>query len=244
MIQRAREFPIGPVTRLQLEKLGRVWEQGQHVLVTGGTGSGKTELARRIVEERSKRGGFIVVFVGKLRPDETITRSYAGWTRWTNWKKRPGIHENRILLWPKVEGLPLRQALPIFRRTFMDAMDAISVDGKWTVQFDEGLFMSSPHFLNLGSGIGMMHQLLRSNFVTLVTLAQRAAHLPVSIYPNIDHAFVGRASEGLDIKRLADLDGLTSSRELQRIIAANGKHDFTWIPVSQEWPPEQVNLKR
>lgn len=234
---------IGPKTRAQMTRLGMTWHQGGHVLITGGTGSGKTELARQIIEQRIQKGGFVVVFMCKLE-DETISNSYRGFKRWKTWKSRPRVDENRILLWPDVEGKPLREALVIWKREFRNALDDISRTGKWTVQFDEGLFIASPAYLGLAQEMGMMYQLMRSMKGTMITLAQRPAHLPVTIYANIEHAFVGRASELPDLKRLADLDGPTNSRELRDIIAMNGRHDFTWIPVGPGWSPEQVNLTR
>lgn len=234
---------IGPNTRAQMTRLGTAWQQGGHVLITGGTGSGKTELARLVIEERIKRGGYVVVFMCKLE-DETISTSYRGFKRWKTWKKKPRVDENRILLWPDVEGKPLREALIIWKKVFREALDEISRVGKWTVQFDEGLFIASPAYLGLAQEMGMMYQLMRSMKGTMITLAQRPAHLPVTIYANIEHALVGRASELPDLKRLADLDGPTNSRELRDIIALNGRHDFTWIPVGPGWPPEQVNLMR
>lgn len=234
---------IGPVTQKQMQRLALTWNQGGHVLITGGTGSGKTELARQVIEKRIQRGGYVVVLMCKLE-DETISKSYQGFTRWKTWKKRPRINENRILLWPDVEGKPLREALVIWKKEFRHALDEISRSGKWTVQVDEGLFVSSAAYLGLAQELGMMYQLMRSAKGTMITLAQRPAHLPVTIYANIEHAFVGRASELPDLKRLADLDGPTSSRDLQKIIAENGRHDFTWIPVGPGWKPEQVNLAR
>lgn len=234
---------LGPVAESQMQRLGLTWHQGGHVLITGGTGSGKTELARQVIEQRIQRGGYVVVFMCKLE-DETIARSYRGFKRWKTWKSNPKLSENRILLWPDVEGKPLREALAIWKREFRHALDEISRTGKWTVQIDEGLFLSSPAYLALAQELGMMYQLMRSAKGTMITLAQRPAHLPVTIYANIEHAFVGRASELPDLKRLADLDGPTNSRELQRIIAENGRHDFTWIPVGPGWKPEQVNLAR
>ena len=234
---------IGPRSREQLARLNTVWNQGDHVLVTGGTGSGKTLLARQLDEIRLRRGGSVVVFVCKLQPDETITEHYKGWTRWTTWKRNPLLTEQRILFWPKVEKLTPSQAVNVMRREFSYALDQIGKTGKWTVHIDEGLFVSSPRYLGLSDVLGFMYALMRSSKGTMITLAQRPAHLPVAIYPNLSHAFVGRASEVPDLKRLADMDGATNSKVLQQMIANNGKHDFIWIPIGNDWEPERVNLR-
>ena len=220
-----------------------MWDQGKHVLVTGSTGCGKTELARCLDEMRIQRGGHVVVFMGKLRPDDTITNSYRGFTRWKTWKRRPSVSDNRILLWPDVEGKDLKEATTIMRATFSHAISEISKVGLWTVHIDEGLFFSDTRGMNLGAELGLMFSLLRSSKVTMIALAQRPSHLPLSIYANLSHAFVGRASEADDLKRLANIDG-PNSRLLQQEIMRNGEHDFTWIKAGKSDPPERVNLAR
>lgn len=243
----AKAFEIGPVSRSQLLTLSNVWKQGQHCLVTGGTGSGKTRLARELDEIRINKGGYVVVFVCKLQPDDTIRQYYSekdGWVRWKRWKSRPRINENKILLWPEVEGKPIRDAVNLMGSVFAEALDAISRTGKWTVHIDEGLFMSSPSYLNFGREMGMMYALMRSAKATLITLAQRPAHLPVALYANIDHAFVGRASEQLDLKRLANMDSAIPSRELMKRIQGLGKHDFLWLRLGTDREPQLINLAK
>lgn len=238
---------IGPHSREQLMRLALEWKQGEHVLVTGGTGSGKTLLARNLDEIRIKRGSSVIVFVCKLRPDDTITQYYSkadGWTRWTTWKRRPSIAENKILFWPKVEGLDPKSATELMKREFTYALEQIGKQGKWTVHLDEGLFITSPAYLNLGPMVGMMYALMRSSKGTMITLAQRPSHMPVSIYANLSHAFVGRASEAADLKRLADMDSTMDSKSLQRMINQNGRHDFIWIQLGTDKPPERINLSR
>lgn len=232
---------LGRVARMQLSRLGLIWGQGEHILVSGGTGSGKTRLARKLVDERLKRGGHVVILFGKMQPDDTITEHYADFTRWTKWKKRPMVTERKILLWPKVEGMDVDEAATEMHRVFKEALREIGRKGDWTVVVDDGLFMTSSSFLALGQTVSMMHMLIRSAKGTLLTLVQRPAHIPVTIYPNISYAFVGRASERNDVQRLAELAG-QDSRDLIRLIKGNGTHDFTWVTVGKNYTTEQLNL--
>lgn len=233
---------IGPRAKAQLADLSKQWRQGQHVLVTGGTGSGKTALARHLDEIRIRAGSYVVVFVCKLRPDETIKNNYKGFVRWTEWKKRPKITENKILLWPKVEGLNQDDAVKLMIEVFTHALSEISKTGLWTVHIDEGLFVTSPAYLNLGKQLGMMYALMRTSKATMITLAQRPSHLPLAVYANIDHAFIGRANEAADLKRLANMDSVVSSKELSVMIQQNRKHDFIWVPIGSGREPERINL--
>jgi len=238
---------LGPVTQTQLRRLASTWKQGEHVLISGGTGSGKTALARHIDQVRVDRGGHVMVFVCKLTPDETILQDYKGWTRWKRWKKNPGPSENRILLWPEIEKIKgvnagaRKQALQ--RDVFQEAMDGLIVQGYWTVHVDEGLYMVDPQFMNLGKDLARMHYMGRSSKLTVVTLTQRPAHLPLVIYSSASHAFIGRNREQADLKRLSEFGGRESAKELSGRIDQQGRHDFLWVPVAPDWEPETVNIR-
>lgn len=235
---------MGPRTREQLERLSKTWKQGEHLLISGATGSGKTALARAVDQVRIDKGGHVVVMVCKLRPDQTILDDYKGWTRWKKWKKNPAPHENRVLLWPDLKGLPAREALPLQREIFQEALDELSKVGKWTVHVDEGLYVASPTFLNMSHDLAMLHALGRSSKLTMITLTQRPSHLPLIIYSSASHAMIGRAREQTDVKRLSELGGKQSAKELAARIDAQGRHDFLWVPVAPDWEPETVNLRR
>lgn len=235
----------GPKTRSQLFRLSREWKQGEHVLVSGGTGSGKTELARHIVEIRAQRGGHVVVFCMKPLEDPTIVNSYKSFDRWKSWKKRPASYDKRILLWPDVSKAKgdKDEILRIQGEVFQEAFNGINHAGKWTVQVDEGLYTTSPDFLNMGGNLAMAHAIGRSGELTMVTLTQRPSHLPLILYGSASHAFVGRTREATDAKRLAELGAREGGKTLGERIAALGRHDFLWIPVAPDWPAERLNLK-
>lgn len=232
----------GPVTTEQLQRLSSVWKQGQHVLITGPTQSGKTTLARHILQKRIDNGGSVVMFVCKLRDDETVMRDYGDWTRWTEWHRSPKPFENRVLLWPKTDKLPVVQAMELQKRVFSEALDKLSMQGKWTVYGDEGLYMCDSQFLGLGRKWAMMHALGASAKLTLVTSTQRPANIPKIIYGSATHAITGRVNEQMDLARLAELQGRESKKQLAEMLSANTRNDFVWSPIGPDWPAERMNL--
>ena len=234
----------GLKTAGQMRRLASVWKQGEHVLVSGATGSGKTALARRIVKIREDRGGHVVVFCMKPLEDETIIDEYKDYDRWKSWHRRPNSWDKKILLWPDVSKAKGNKdaILDIQKEIFQEAFDGINKDGKWTVQVDEGLYTVSPDFLNMQGNLAMAHAIGRSGRLTMVTLTQRPSHLPLILYGSASHAFVGRTREATDQKRLAELGAREGSKELANRISSLGRHDFLWIPVAPDWPAERVNL--
>lgn len=235
----------GPRTREQLARFGRVWKQGEHILISGGTGSGKTALNRKILQPRIDRGGHVIVFVGKTRKDETLAQDYADFTRWKNYKKKPPSWENKVLLWPDTSKLRGKKAIIAHQKEiFQEAFDEINNEGHRVLVIDEGLYTTSPTFLNMADEVAMSHALGRSSHLTMVTLTQRPSHLPLIIYGSVSHGFFGRTREASDQKRLSELGARESGKELAAMIQANERHDFTWVPVAPDWPAETVNLTR
>jgi energy-coupling factor transporter ATP-binding protein EcfA2 len=239
------KFP-GPTAKIQLARLAREWRQGEHLLISGGTGSGKTTLARRIGDIRAeKTGGTHLVFVCKLTPDETITRDYRNYTRWESWRKTPRPGENRVLLWPDTDSVKtVKGKRDLQRAVFAEALDGLASVGRWTVQIDEGLYFTNPSMLGFADELAILHAMGRSSKLTLMTLTQRPSHLPLILYGSASHAFVGQTRESGDAKRMAELGGQDGSKALMERISGLDRREFLWIPVAPGWPSEVVNLAK
>lgn len=235
----------GPRTVEQMRRFGRVWKQGEHVLISGSTGSGKTALNRHVIQHRLDRGGHVIVFVGKPKPDKTILEDYADFEIWRSYKKRAPSWMRKVLLWPDCRKLKGKSAiLGHQKEIFQEAYDEVIDEGNRTLVTDEGLYTVSPSFLDMGDDLAMAHAVGRSNNLTLVTLTQRPSHLPLILYGSASHAFLGRTREAADQKRLAEMGAKESSKELAAKIQAQQRHDFLWVPIAPDWDAEPVNLLR
>ena len=235
---------VGNNARQTLAEFGRKWKQGEHVVITAGTGYGKTEMARQVVDKRIERNGYVIVFVGKLTPDDTLVNSYPKWEWkvWHEFKRNPTITDNKILLMPDTrKAKTLVGKRSIQRLVFEDAFNRLANIGKWTVQIDEGLYTCHPQMLNLGTEVAISHAMGRSSGLSIVTLAQRPANIPLIVYSSAAHSFVGRAREYADIKRLSEVTASSvSSRELRQDIGRLKKFDFLWL--SGHGAPHKINL--
>lgn len=237
-------FRLGPVAQRQFARYRSVAVHGQHIVISGPTGSGKTRLIPELIRPRIERNGFVMVFVMKPKPDPTILENFGGWTRWKKFHKHPKPYENRVLLWPDTKGMTMKETLEHQRKIFEEAFDGLFQTGNWTIVVDEGLYTVYPMFLNMASQLAMLHSVGRTLGDTIITLTQRPAHLPLIVYSSASHAFIGRTTEASDMKRLSELGGRESSRTLAVKMSELGKHDFLWVPIDEGWPAEVVNLSK
>jgi ABC-type cobalamin/Fe3+-siderophores transport system ATPase subunit len=194
------------------------WEQGEHVVIIGRTGNGKTTLLSQIAPQRDYKA----MFVTKIH-DETITNNFRGWTVLREWK--PKRHHRNILLWPDSSG-SLTDIRERQRSVFRDALDKIFKDRGWTPIFDEGHWMSTQ--LGLADDMAMYQHQARSSYLTVVTGVQRPSQIPVITYGSSTHAFLGRQNEPSDLRRLSGLGGV-DSKELASNLLTLPKYEWVYV---------------
>lgn len=231
--------------RAHLEQLrsgplnGTRWEQGDHILIAAPTRAGKTTMMQQLVQLRSH----VVVFVSKLN-DPVFAREFKGWTILREWPKGgPPAYENRILLWPKPVKNNKDATIANQRRVFHEALEHINSQGKRTVVFDEALYWSDPQFLNMGHWISYMHFNGRSSGITLVTLAQRPAWIPVIVGASVTHAFIARTMHADDRKRLGDMGGIDAREVAANLDRLPTRHDYVYVNPQGDAAPVVVNTR-
>lgn len=215
------------------------WEQGDHILIAAPTKAGKTTLMRRLVDIRSH----VVVLVTKKR-DDTFADDFKGWTILEEWPKGgPRPYETKILLWPKHVRGSMAATIANQRRVFHDMLQHVADEGRRCVVFDECLYLSDPKYGGLATWISYLHYHGRSNKLTLVTLTQRPAWIPVTVYANITHAYIARTRDRKDQARLADLGGIDAKEVGANLSALPSRHDYVYLNPQGDAEPAIINTR-
>jgi hypothetical protein len=190
------------------------WKQGEHVVIVGDTGTGKTYLESKLLSYRKyilylqsktddiKFDGFRKI---KVALDVGSNPFDDGGQRITKW-----------LLQPKL--IDLREQRYQFSRVFEKAWH----EGNWTVVVDETFFLT--HKLKLGDDLDMLLTQGRSKGITMIVGMQRPAWISRFSLSQATHAFIFRC-EGRDVKSLSD----SLSPKIVKPVQELTGHDFVYF---------------
>jgi DNA polymerase III delta prime subunit len=200
-----------------LKQLTSTWQQGEHVLLCGPTGTGKTTTADILLDCRR----WVAVLAIK-KEDDTLDRFSAkerhGRDHYhiiKSWP--PAYHQHKVILWVKPKALvgdTKRQADEIHK-----ALNAMYKSGGWTIYADDAGFLTGE--LGLGRAIGVLLNLGRSGHLTMVVGMQRPtsviARVPKEALSQPRHKLFYKYTNVDEMKVLANLSGI-SHRDMVQLM--------------------------
>lgn len=204
------------------------WKQGQHVLLAGPTGSGKTNVAQDIREFRE----YVVILANK-KNDETLDSYSKDYKRTDKWP--PHYSEQLILFWKKPKNI---DDLIGMQKAIYKVMSDIFIVGGWTIYFDDIAFISGT--LRMDRQLRMMYTQVRSNNTSLVASVQRPFRVPVEVVSQSSYILLFRTQDERDIERVAQESG-QNTYLLKKQAKEIGDYEFLFIQHGK--PPIHVEKR-
>lgn len=186
-------------------KAGR-WKQGEHVIIIGDTGSGKTYLESKLLDLRDH------VIVVKTKPDDI---KFDGFRKIKKYTDLMDLKTNRFVL-----DTGFDQGLQ--RLHITSAINLAWKQEGWTIAVDETYYWTS--VLRLERQLNMLLTQGRSKHLTIVAGMQRPAWVSRFALSQATHAFIFRC-EGRDLTTLSQA---LSPKVVKPVEELRG-HDFVYF---------------
>lgn len=201
-----------------LESFKKEWEAGQHVLLIGHTGSGKTIAAEDVLLLRK-----YVVAIATKSKDKSLEQYIKndGFVKRDTWP--PEWNQRKILFWrkPKALGDFSAQQIGVY-----EVMSDVFQRGGWTTYFDDLIYITNT--LRLKEPVKMFYTQVRSMGVSIVASLQRPFWAPVEATSQSTYALVFAAHDERDVHRIAE--GLSVSfKVLLEAIKSLNEYEFVFV---------------
>ena len=204
------------------------WEQGEHLVLVGTTGSGKTRLESQVLECRD----YVVVFALKRYDDTlkvftqdilpTMKEKYHLYKSWP-----PLYSHNHVVLWLRPMSL---DDIPKQREEFKVALQKVYLSGGWTVALDDAGYASG--FLKAAQDMGVLLNQGRSSKLFIVPVIQQPhsviARIPSETLRQTRHKILFDFSKNkTEVKACAEIVGI-EPREMEYQMRQLKKYSFLY----------------
>lgn len=215
------------------------YRQDQHVALIGPTQTGKTTIAREILEVRE------CVIAVAIKPEDKVAESFVEYGYRIQEQLdipsvdgpdgRPVPHPayRRIVLWPHAERdgdgrwRSIQQLTAYQRGVILRAINYVRRSRRWAMFTDDMNTLAED--MRLGPEMKWMLRNGASARMTLVAGGQRPAWLPREVYSSPEHLFFLATRDGDDLDRLADIGAGIDKRELEHEISNLKRHEFLYM---------------
>ena len=230
----------------------REFQQGEHVTILGGTGSGKTTLALEVLEARDH-----ILFLATKREDPLIEGlSERGYriSDQLDIRVRDGkVIDRKFVFWPvrtssRVNGrerhLTMEEFRDYQRREITRALEYVWRTRRWAVFADETTWLSErgEGGLGLGSQLNTLWYQGRSARISLIAATQRPSWIPRAASSSPEHLFFFATNDKADLERLSDIGAGVDKKLLEATITSLKRFEFLYFRP-RERPPLLVRSK-
>ena len=194
------------------------WEQGQHVILLGKTGSGKTRMALELMRQRIRRRGAYAAAVGTKARDQTLRETH--WPIVRAWPPTYAqLQTHHVIFWPPYSKPSTARGTT--GPAVAHFLDEVMLEGGWTIFVDEMAYLIE--------SLGLRHTLdeywngARSSGLSLIAGTQRPYWLARSAASQGDWGICFRINDEEDRARAAQILG--SKQRYIPVIASLKQHE-------------------
>jgi energy-coupling factor transporter ATP-binding protein EcfA2 len=178
------------------------WKQGQHVILIGPNGSGKTVVNKHLLQYRDRRKGYMCTFATKPHDDEleALTKAPFNFIRVksnNDWGPRS---YRKLLLWPAAGDF---NNLAAQRKVFRDALQGMWKRGRWTACLNELRYLTE--HLRMRQEMNTLYLQARSAKFSLTAETQRPRYVPLEAFSQASHCFFFACRDDEDMKRISGI---------------------------------------